>query len=169
MTDSHKIHHSFKDVATLQSYGIDHLIAAAEGRKQDFSNRLEDAKTRFANLLSADKNDGLSLIHYCSWDVRFIAKTYVDSHNVELILRSMKSNGVERLELDTSQDMYEQILTLAYKKPENLPAGLRVAVTKAWDDKNSRKTFYFLDPGQQTLAHQPRKAGDSSLPRPAAS
>jgi len=169
MTDSHKIHHSFKDVATLQSYGIDHLIAAAEGRKQDFSNRLEDARMRFAKLMSGDKNDGLSLFHYNSWDVRFIAKTYVDSHNVALILRSMKSNGVKRLELDTSQDMYQQIIDMAYKDSANCPEGFRVGVTKTRADVRSPETFYFLEPAQQTLAHQPRKAGDSSLPRPAAS
>lgn len=165
MTDSHQIHQSFKNVAPLQSYAIDHLIATAVSRQQDRSRRLEETIARIQKLMETDKDTGLPLFHYASWDMRTITKAYVDSHNVALILRSMKSNGVERLELDTSKDMYEQILSMA-RTPQNRPKNFQVAANRICDGGGNTSTSYFLIPAQEASRLLPPSSNNGPSPKP---
>lgn len=126
MTENFQIHKSFGQVAPLQTFSMDQLLLAVARLKKHDHDRIQRAIERLQTVLSTDDDRLLGIRHLVPLDVDGPREQYSRAHNCGIILRFMKSQGVERLELDTSKDLCEQIMILGMDR-KNCPQDMRVS------------------------------------------
>ncbi|MCM2344213.1 MAG: hypothetical protein NDJ24_06605 [Alphaproteobacteria bacterium] len=159
MTDNQKIHDTFAQVAPIQAYAVDQLITAVEKRKKHWSDTLRRRVTAIEGLLSTTPDEPTPRADRFYADTFKDQKRYSEAHNCLIILKHMKAQGHNRLELDTSKDMYDQILTLALKS-ENRPKGYELLSYTETGPESDTPTCNYLrkistvnqQPSQQPVA-----------------
>lgn len=113
MSTTPRVHDSFRNVAPIQSFGIDTLIAEMERLRDTYlKNSARDTAKMSALIEQGEPTDSLSLILSQKAPISLLG----EYHDAFLILTELKKNGFETLELDTGKDMCAQIFDLATKE-----------------------------------------------------
>mgnify|MGYP006274298687 CR=1 FL=1 len=113
MSTTPLVHDSFRNVAPIQSFGIDTLIAEMERLRDAYlKNSARDTAKMTALIEQGEPTDSFSFILTQKAPISSLA----DYHDAFLILTELKKNGLETLELDTGKDMCAQIFDLATKE-----------------------------------------------------
>lgn len=126
MTENFQIHKSFEQVAPFQTFSMDQLLLAVERQKKNAHVRIQRAIERLQTVLSTDDDRLLGIRHLLPLNIEASREQYSRAHNCGIILRFMKSQGVGRVELDTSKDLCEQIMILGMDR-KNCPQDMRVS------------------------------------------
>lgn len=160
MTDNYEVHKTFAQVAPIQAYAVDQLIKAAEKRKKTCGETLKRRMATIEGLLSIAPDEPAPRIDRFYADTYREQRRYAEAHNCLIILNHIKAQGHNKLELDTSKDMYDQILTLA-SKSENRPKGYELLSYKETDPESDTPTGHYLrkTPSVNKPPSQQRAAG----------
>lgn len=126
MTKNYEIHHTFEQVAAIQTFAIDHLINSAEKIRTSYIQQLRSRISDLEKTCSIARGEIVSHSNANLENVEDILKRHSEAHNAQTILCFMKESGRKKIELDTSRDMFEQILVMALN-PENCPPDYAVA------------------------------------------
>lgn len=130
----HHIDHTFNAIAPLQTFALQTLINEAERIKQCYIPPLKKDLAKVGEALNTDSiadlgtSTGGSPYNMAQqWQ-----KNYSNAHTASLILQHMKAQGIEKLELDSSRNWYEQVIEMAIADPEKCPPGARISRTNAY-------------------------------------
>ena len=106
-----KVHNSFEKVAGIQTFWIEDLIHTARSNKKSFYASAKRDMDKLDALMASDAQSNPIEYSFTLFDENI--QRAVENHDVEVLLKKMREQGVERLELNPNYDLNTQIFVQA--------------------------------------------------------